>query len=95
MAEFHRIIKSTDPKLPEWRLRVSAECPHEVDIAEELVHPEQIDNPKARHTKRRALVRATREEAIRIRDALTEWLAEHPDDGAVCAVVAGEGACRG
>jgi hypothetical protein len=95
MADFHRIIKSTDPELPEWRVRVSAECAHGVDIVEECVLPEQVDNPRARRSRRRDIVRVTRAEAIRIRDALNEWLAEHPDDGMGCGIIAGEDVCRG
>lgn len=94
VADFNRILKSADEKLPDWRLRVSAPCAHDVDIAEEFVHPEQIDNPIARHTKRRDRLCLMRPEAEWLRDALTAWLAEHPDDGAACGLLAGEERCR-
>jgi hypothetical protein len=71
---FDRIRKSADPKLPGWRLRVSAECTKEIEIIEETVHPEQVDNPEARHTTRRERILVVREEAMWLRDALNEWL---------------------
>lgn len=92
---FHRIFKSQDPMLPEWRLRVSADCAHEVDLAEEIVHPEQVENPNARHTRRREVIRVTRDEAVWLRDALNAWLVAHPDDGDPCGLLAGEEKCRG
>lgn len=92
---FHRILRSADPKLPEWRLRVSADCAHEVDIVEEIVHPEQANNPNARHAKRREIIRAIRAEAVWLRDALTAWLEAHPDDDKPCGLLAGEETCRG
>ena len=95
MSDFHRIRRSDDPLLPEWRLRVSAECAHEIDLVEEVVHAEQADNPLARHTKRRERIRVSREEATWIRDALNEWLTAHPDDGDPCGLLAGEDVCRG
>lgn len=96
MAEpFNRIRKSGDPMLPEWRLRVSADCAHEIDVAEERVHPEQVDNPAARHSKGRDVVRMTRAEATWLRDALTAWLDAHTDDGRPCGLIDGEEKCRG
>lgn len=95
MTAFHRIRKSDDPALPEWRLRISADCPHEVDLVEETVLHEQIDNPEARHHKRRDRVRVTREEAGWIRDTLIAWLAAHPDDGKPCGLLCAEEVCRG
>lgn len=71
---FDRIRKSDDPKLPGWRLRVSAECEHELEIVEEIVHPEQADNPAARFTTRRERIILGRDEAEWLHDALEQWL---------------------
>ena len=71
------ILKSSDPKLPGWRLRVSREegdC--EIEIAEEIVHPEQVDNPEARHMRRNARAILMLAEARWLRDALTDALGD-------------------
>lgn len=73
-GEFDRILPSTDEKLPGWRLRVSAEDGGEIEIAEEVVHPEQVNNPIARHARRRAKMILDRREAAWLRDRLVEWL---------------------
>jgi len=75
VADLSRILKSEDPKLPGWRLRVSAEDDIEIEIVEEMVHPEQVDNPEARHARRNAKMILVRHEAEWLRDTLTAWLA--------------------
>lgn len=68
------ILRSNDAKLPGWRLRISWEDDDEILIAEEIVHPEQIDNPGARAKKRNATVILLVREAEWLHARLGEWL---------------------
>lgn len=74
MSDETRILKSADPKFPGWRLRVAWEDGGEVEIAEEIVHPEKVDDPEARHVRRNGKMILVEHEARFLRDALTEWL---------------------
>ena len=80
-ADQHRILKSTDPKLPGWRLRISWEEKHEIEIVEEIVHAEKVDNPEARHTRRNAKIIASTDEIRWLRDTLNEWLGDAGPQG--------------
>lgn len=74
MSDVTRILKSQDSKLAGWRLRVAWEDDGEIEIAEEIVHAEQVDNPDARHLRRNARSILTRHEAEWLLDQLSEWL---------------------
>jgi hypothetical protein len=74
--EVHCILKSTDVKLPGWRLRVSyeIEADGEIEIAEEVVHPEQVENPDARHVRRNARMILVEHEARWLHAQIGAWL---------------------
>jgi len=75
------IRKSTDPNLPGWRLRVSRETnDSEIDIIEEVVHPEQVDNPEARFVTKRERIRLSPDETRWLRNALDKELAIECDE---------------
>ncbi|HET9063727.1 MAG TPA: hypothetical protein VFO62_10600 [Candidatus Binatia bacterium] len=77
MTEYHRILKSTDEHNAGWRLRVSfdVEDPGEIEIAEEVVHPEQAENPDARHKRHNARMILVEHEVRWLHAQLGEWLA--------------------
>lgn len=79
MADYIR--KSDDPLLPGWRLRVSRDDDGgipDITFAEEIVLPDQVDNPAARHRRRNMFTLLTLADAVWLRDALTAAIEDRP-----------------